>query len=393
MKTAKTIILVGLGASIVIASALGGALADRLFVIKPLDYLLKRQAVTQEQILKVVSSDSVVVDTADKASGSVVTVAIVKDQPQYTNDSFSDPFGFFGGFGMMPQPQATPQTQLNQLKQDIGSGFVVERGGIIVTNKHVVSDTGGKYRVIDKNDKEYEVKQIYRDPSNDLALLKIDADLPPLALGDSSSIKVGQSVIAIGTALGEFRHTVTTGVISGLGRGIDASAGFGGAERLDGVIQTDAAINPGNSGGPLLNYSGEVVGVNVAVAAGAQNIGFALPINVVKDSLKEFDATGKFSRPFLGIRYKMVDKNLAILNNVAAGAYVMEVIDPSPAKNAGLKAGDIVTSLGGEAVDPADNNSLTKIIAKHKAGEKLQVEFVRDGKKQTLDITLQESSG
>lgn len=386
LKISLVWVMVGV---VVLASALGGALADRLFVIKPLDLIFKRDAVGKtivKEQTKIVNEEGGVVETVQKVSDSVVTVSITKEQIQANRDMFFDPFGFFGYI-----PPSTQDGEARKIKQDIGSGFVVEEDGMIVTNKHVVGDQGATYRVITKDNKEYEVKKIYRDPVNDLAILKIDAKLPPLELGDSNNLKVGQFVIAIGTALGEFRHTVTTGVISGLGRGIDASAGFGAlAERLDGVIQTDAAINPGNSGGPLLDSQGKVIGVNVAVASGAQNVGFALPIDVIKESLKQFDQTGKFSRPFVGVRYKMISKEVAVLNDLVSGAYIIEVMEGSSAMEAGLKPGDVITKLGGEAIDPQDLASLTKIITKHKVGEKLKIEFVRAGNKQSAEVELKE---
>src|SRR3990172_3141305 len=237
-------IVIGLALGVVlIASALGGALADRLFVIKPLDSLVARQDAkglrggTIEQ--KVLNEESIVTEVAQRVSPSVVTVAI--EEPQRRILEFN-PFG--GGFRSRIE---------GGQPQDIGSGFIVSEDGLIITNKHVVSDTDSKYKVITKDGKEYEVQKVSRDPSNDLAVLKIDpsADsgqaLQPVDLGESDNLKVGQFVIAIGTALGEFRHTVTTGVISGLGRGITAGSVFEGfVERLDDVIQTDAAINPGN---------------------------------------------------------------------------------------------------------------------------------------------------
>jgi S1-C subfamily serine protease len=238
----------------------------------------------------------VVIDVADRASPSVVTVSV--KTPRQRVLQFSPFGGFSEGFR-------------GGEDQDIGSGFVVSENGLIVTNKHVVSDTSATYKVITKEDKEYEVKEISRDPSNDIAVLKIDASsLKPIELGDSSDLKVGQFVIAIGTALGEFRHTVTTGVVSGLGRGITAGSSFEGyVERLDNVIQTDAAINPGNSGGPLLNSAGQVIGINVAIAEGANNIGFAIPVNIVKEALKVFNSTGKFpAKAFLGLGTRQFPK-------------------------------------------------------------------------------------
>ncbi|MEK7166461.1 MAG: PDZ domain-containing protein, partial [Patescibacteria group bacterium] len=218
-------------------------------------------------------------------------------------------------------------------------------------------------------------------------------NLQPIEMGDSSGIKVGQMAIAIGTALGEFRHTVTTGVISGLGRGITAGSPFEGfAEKLDNVIQTDAAINPGNSGGPLLNSSGQVIGVNTAVAQGGQNIGFALPINVVKEGLDNFNKTGQFSRPYLGIRYSTITRDLALMNEVPEGAYVREVIQGGPAEKAGLEAGDIITKIDGLRMSGADGE-VAKVIGGKKVGDSISLEYWREGQSKTINVTLAEFSG
>jgi 2-alkenal reductase len=338
-------------------------------------------------VREILQEESAVTKVVDEVTPSVVSVGI-KRQPASNNinNFFFDPFGFFN----QPQPdsQSEPETE-----QDIGSGFVIEAEGLIVTNKHVVADIGADYRVISSKDEEMVVEKIYRDPVNDLAILKVTpplTGLKPVKLGDSDNLKVGQTVIAIGTALGEFRSTVTTGVISGLGRGINAGGPFGGgSERLDNVIQTDAAINPGNSGGPLLNSSGEVIGVNAAVSKAAQNIGFALPINVVKAAIDNFNQTGKFSRPYLGVRYQMIDQKTAILNSVPRGAYVVEVVSGSPAQQGGIKTGDIITEISGDKL--TDDNSVAQIIAQKKPGEQVEVEIFRDDQKQTLKLTLGES--
>ncbi len=376
------------------AAATTGALADRLFVIKPLDLITKRTGSTLQTdangSVHIVNEQSSVIDSSERVSPSVVTVAITKQQRILRQSPFMgfDPFGVFGGQSFS---QDTGKTQ--EIKQDIGSGFVVDKEGLIVTNKHVVSDTQATYRIITKDDKEYEVKKIYRDPINDLAILKVEATLPPIELGDSEKLKVGQSVIAIGTALGEFRHTVTTGVISGLGRGITAGENGGAvAEKLDNVIQTDAAINPGNSGGPLLNWDGQVIGVNVAVAEGANGIGFALPINVIKESLKNFEATGKFSRPFLGVQYRIIPKQTALLNDVAAGALVIDVVKDSPAEKAGLKAGDVLTKFDGtDLTTLSDQTTLSALISKKKVGDKVSVDYMRDSNKASVTVTLEEA--
>jgi serine protease Do len=179
-------------------------------------------------------------------------------------------------------------------------------------------------------------------------------------------------------------------VVSGLGRGITAGSVFeGSAERLDNVIQTDAAINPGNSGGPLLNSAGQVIGINVAVAAGGQNIGFAIPINVIKEAIENFNKTGKFERPFVGIRYRMINRDVALMNDVPQGAYVVEVITNSPADKAGIKAGDIVTKFNDQSLKD-ENVDLAKLISQKKVGEKITLTIWRDGKEMEKEVILQE---
>lgn len=335
----------------------------------------------QEKV-RIISEESVVIDVVEKVSPSVVTVGMTKTRSLGEFFEFNpfDPFSIF----RIPKRE-------EKVQQNIGTGFVVSKEGLIVTNKHVVADKEAQYQVLTKDDKSYKVEKIFRDPANDLAILKVNAPLlKPVELGDSSHLKVGQFVIAIGTALGEFKNTVTTGVISGLGRGITAGSPFEGyVERLDDVIQTDAAINPGNSGGPLLNSSGQVIGVNVAVSTAGQNIGFAIPINVVKESLANFSKTGKFSRPFLGVRYRMITRDLALLNEVPQGAYIVEVVSGSAADKAGLREGDIITSVNGQAVRE-EKGGLAKIISQKKVGESLLLEIWRDGQTLTLRATLGE---
>lgn len=333
--------------------------------------------------VRVVSEESVVIDVVKKVSPSVVTVGVIKTAAK--NIIEINPFDPFGTFNLPDNQQKT--------EQDIGSGFIITSDGLLVTNKHVVADTQAKYKVVTSDDKSYDIQKIYRDPNNDLAILKIDAkDLMPVELGDSSKLQVGQMAIAIGTALGEFRQTITKGVISGLGRGITAGSPFEGfVERLDNVIQTDAAINPGNSGGPLLNSSGQVIGVNTAVASGSENIGFAIPINIVKEAIDNFNKTGQFSRPFLGVRYKMISRDLALLNDVPEGAYVVAVILDSPADKGGVKTGDILTKFDGVLVKDNDNG-LAGLIGKKKVGDSVAIEYWRNKETKTVTIKLEESS-
>jgi S1-C subfamily serine protease len=332
-----------------------------------------------ENKVKVVTEESVVIDTVKKVGPSVVTVA--EEITRSSGNSMQ--FGPFSIFGL---PESSEQDSTSPVEpQNIGSGFIISSDGLIVTNKHVVSDSAEKYQVITSNDKKYDVEKIYRDPVTDVAIIKIDPaqnttqKLTPVELGDSKKLQVGQFVIAIGTALGEFKNTVTTGVISGLSRGITAGDPFAQeAENIQNVIQTDAAINPGNSGGPLLNSAGQVIGVNTAVAQNGQNIGFALPINVIRDSLKSFNETGQFNRPYLGIAYKMISRDVAILNNLPEGAYVQRVVEGSAAEKAGVKVGDIITKLDDTKIQSKSEPST--IISKKKVGETITITLWKENK-------------
>lgn len=371
--------LLGLSISVlVLASFFGGAIADRIFVIKPLDALTGKKSISRitsssssplSNLVEEEVQRAAVPDIVDQAASSVVTVQIRQQRRIIEPDGN----GLFSLFGV----PVTGTEKIEQIQKDIGTGFVVQ-GGFIITNRHVVSDTNAEYTVIDYQDTAYAVSSIYRDPGNDLAILKIDGNsLPVLELGDSDQIRVGEGVIAIGTALGEFRHTVTTGVISGLGRGLSATSGLD-IESLENVIQTDAAINPGNSGGPLINFNGQVIGVNVAVSSAAQNIGFAIPINAVKSSLDNFNRTGQFDRPFLGVRFRTISEQAASFNDVPQGAYIVEVVEGSSAAEAGLQAGDIVTEFDGQNIQQSDAN-LAELINQKKIGDQIALTYWREG--------------
>lgn len=274
----------------------------------------------------------------------------------------------------------------------IGTGFVVSDKGIIVTNRHVVDDPSLTYSVVDKEGKQYEISKIYRDPVLDLAIVQVNnSTLKHLELGDSSKLKVGQSAVAIGNALGQFTNTVTVGIVSGLGRNLVAEDFFGSSsENLDDLIQTDAAINPGNSGGPLLNLSGEVIGVNVAISQGAQNIGFAIPINSVKRIVDEFSKTGTVSRPFLGISYEYIDEDDAQRFNMPKGAFVQSVSQGSGAQEAGLKRGDIITEIDGVKIN--QQQSVAHIISTKKVGDKVVLKVWYGGSERTVSAILQQST-
>ena len=263
--------LLGLSVSILILiSFFAGAIADRVFVVKPINFLTNKNKFQSQnkvdestRLSTLVSPEASIADVAEVAAESVVTIIARREKSAF------------------------------EVRRDVGTGFVVSEAGLVVTNKHVVSDQEAEYLIVDKNNNEYSILEIYPDPTNDLALIKIDNSslIPELLLADSAYLRVGEEVIAIGTALGEFRHTVTTGVISGLGRSVQSiDSELKKVDDLTGLIQTDAAINLGNSGGPLLDRLGQVIGVNVAVGVGLDNVSFALPINLVKNLMSNYEA-------------------------------------------------------------------------------------------------------
>jgi len=274
---------------------------------------------------------------------------------------------------------------------NIGTGFVVDASGWIVTNQHVVSSSSADYKVVTSDGEQYDVTEVVRDDANDIAILKIDAqNLKVLPFGDSDNLAVGQDVIAIGTPLGEYSGSVTKGIISGLDRSVSASSSWYGAtsKTYEGVIQTDAAVNPGNSGGPLLNSQGEIIGVNFATTSGADNISFALPINIVKEKIEEYRTYGKFIKPYLGVSYQTISEFEAYYySNVVAGAFVVSIDSNGPAYVAGIRKGDIITKFGEDDVTA----SLATLIQKHEVGEEIDVEYYRSGSTDTTTVTLVEA--
>ena len=281
-------------------------------------------------------------------------------------------------------------------QQGIGTGFVIESGGLIITNNHVVCTEGVDYAVVMKDKKTYDVKKIDLDPSNDIAILKIDAkNLPFLELGNSDPevLKAGQKVIAIGNALGQFQNSVTVGVVSGLGRGITAGstgcANQQGRETLQNVIQTDAALNPGNSGGPLLDLSGRVIGVNFAISGSGENLGFVIPINRVKDIIDQYKKDGKIIKPYLGVVYQTIDGDIASVQKVPQGAFVRRVVSGSPADKAGVEAGDIITELNSQKL--GEDADLVSVLNTLKSGQKIEIKVYRDGKTKSLSAILGET--
>ena len=283
----------------------------------------------------------------------------------------------------------------SQSQEGAGTGIIISADGYILTNKHVVSDTSELSVVTSDGTVYTDAEVIGTDPLNDLAFIKVSGvkDLRPATLGDSSSVRIGQNVVAIGNSLGEFQNTVTSGIISGTGRPVSAQGGNS-IENLTDLIQTDAAINPGNSGGPLTNLSGQVIGINTAIAEDAQSIGFSIPINSAKGIIKNLLKTGKVQRAYLGINYVTITPEVAKEYNlpVKKGAYVMNddgasVISGSPAEKAGIKNKDIITKVGD--LNVGELGSVASLISEYPIGDEVQITLLRGGKTMTVTVALQ----
>lgn len=372
---------------------------------------------SEAQPLKNITEDKKYIEESDyisaiqKVSPAVVSIIESKSLQTY----YQQPMMFFQGdpfFNQFFGQQQMPQQQMQQKqgstkKQKVGggSGFIVTSDGLVVTNRHVVQDPEADYTVVLSDGREYKAQVLSKDTLNDLAVIKIlpkddssgakISSLPVVEFGDSDSLKVGQRVLAIGNALGEYQNTVTAGIISAQGRKITANDGNGSAETLTGLLQTDAAINPGNSGGPLVNMQGQVIGVNVAIAASANNIGFAIPFNDVSPIITSVQKTGKIVRPYAGVRYQMLTEERAKeleLTGVTYGALLLgndetgqfAVIPGGPGDKAGLKKGDVILEIDGKKLD--QNYPLQQSIRSKKPGDSINLKVWTSGK--TVEKTL-----
>ncbi|MFH1405443.1 MAG: trypsin-like peptidase domain-containing protein [Patescibacteria group bacterium] len=339
-------------------------------------------------------------DIVEQVNPAVVSIAIFQDVPvmeQYYEDPFKD---FFGGNS--PFQFQIPRYRQNGTQQKEvggGSGFIISADGYIVTNAHVVLSDDAQYKVYLLSGESYDALVIARDDVLDIALIKIEATgLEHLAFGDSDKLRLGERVIAIGNALAEFNNSVSVGIVSGLSRSITAGNGIGFSEALENVIQTDAAINPGNSGGPLLNMKGEVVGVNVAVAMGSENIGFALPSNAVKPVVEMIKEHGRVVRPYLGVRYMQINAEVAQKNSLPYeyGALVLRgenqmdlaVIPGSPADLAGLVENDIILEINSKKLDA--DTQLASMIRKMSVGDEITLKVYHKGEEIELKVALTE---
>ncbi len=334
-----------------------------------------------------------IVEIAKKVSPAVITIVISKDLPQVEGFYYL-PYGDKNFLVPQLKKGKSEKTRVGG-----GSGFIVSSDGYVLTSQHVVSDPEADYVVIIDPTRKFPAKVLARDPINDIAILKIEGEnLSFIELGDSDQIEPGESVIAVGNPLGEFHDTISAGIVSGLSRFITAYSGLSQeTAHLKGLIQTDAAINPGNSGGPLVNMEGKVIGINAAMAENAQNLGFAIPINYAKKDLEEVKQYGKLKRPFLGVKYLILNQEIARQNKLPLGygALIIRerfgeeaIIKDSPAEKAGLKEFDILLEVNGEKI--TEKNPLANILQKFGTNDEIEIKTLRAGKELILKIRLEE---
>ena len=349
--------------------------------------------------------ENAIIKTVKSILPAVVSISVAKEEKVLEEEIFSRIFRAPGYAPIYPEDieseiKKAPHDEKGRVQLGGGSGFLASSDGLVLTNKHVVMDPNASYSVMASDGKIYEAAVLARDPINDIAILKIPAkNLPVVKLGSSENVELGQTVVAIGNALGQFQNSVSTGIISGLSRLITATTDFSGhQERLRGLIQTDAAINPGNSGGPLVALDAKAVGINSAIVFGAQNIGFAIPIERAKQALEEIKKYGRIRKPFLGVRYLILnpglktkfhlplEKGALIVNEGVPGDEA--VIAGSPAEKAGLKEFDVIISCNQKSV--TEKETLEDILSESQVGDKISIRVLRQGKEFDAELTLQE---
>ena len=366
---------------IILLALVAGFVGGRFGSSSSVTSLSNANSATKQQIVS--TEEDVIASTAETVGKSVVSITVS------STVEGQDFFGF----------------RQSYQQQGAGTGIIISNKGIIITNKHVVAGDADSVSVTLVDGTVLDASVIARDTRNDVAFIKITdtkgKELVPAKLGDSGTLKVGQKVIAIGNALGEFQNTVTSGIVSGYGREITAGDG-GSSEDLTNLIQTDAAINQGNSGGPLVNLSGEVIGINTAITSSAsgQSLGFAIPVNDIKAQMASVLEKGKIERPYLGVRYRAIDERYAFVYNlpVQKGAYLAPsedgstaIIKGSPADKAGLEEKDIITKIDDTEID--EKNDLVTILSSKKVGDVVRLTVLRVGKELSVSATLEVAPG
>lgn len=320
-----------------------------------------------------------------KVNPAVVNIEVDKDEP----------------FNILNPQTGAVSTSTEIVALGNGTGFLISKDGYVLTNRHVLSGTDGKtgiYKITLSNGKKYYAQYIDQDPLKDLAVLKIfDKNLPYVELGDSDKLQLGTTVIAIGNTLGRYKNSATKGIISGLKRSLDVYDPNAIIGYLDNILQTDAEINKGNSGGPLIGLDGKVVGINVALDAAGNSVGFSIPINDAKPAINSILEKGRIIRPSMGVRHIMITPEIAKQYKLSreSGAWVNNGVNPAPsvvagtpAQKAGILEGDIIFEVNGIKVD--GDNSLTSIIFKYKPGDKVNLKIQRGDKVLEKNLELVE---
>jgi len=416
LKGTALIIVIFIAIGFVIGNIFWNSVKDYAdYFFQQFQYEVAQPVVVEQKPVKYVSDipyEQAIIAAVKKTSPSVVSIVISKNLPVY-EEQLVNPFGDIPSFESPFNFQIPQYVQKGTKLQEVGagSGFIVSEDGLVLTNKHVVSDAAAEYTVILNDHAKYKAKVLALDPVQDIAILKIVTDglvdssgqvkkFPTSVLGDSNGIEIGQGAIAIGNALGQFSNSVSVGIVSGLGRTVSASDQGGSfSETLENIIQTDAAINSGNSGGPLINLKGEVIGVNTAMAQGAQSIGFAIPINIAKRDINQVIKSNKIMYPFLGVRYVLVDEEVQKKYNLSVdyGAIILQgekgeaaIVKDSSAEKAGLKAKDVILEFNGEKI--SKDNPMTKIIQNYNPEDKINLKILRDGKEIMVDVILGQRS-
>jgi S1-C subfamily serine protease len=345
--------------------------------------------------------DKRVIRTIKKVMPAVVSIAIAKHLEDLEKEIPKELYPFLPS-GPNGQKLQVPETMVDKrgmVQIGGGSGFVVQENGLILTNKHVISDSKAEYTVILNDGRRFPAEILSRDPINDVAIIKIKTDkLPCLKLGDATKLELGQSVVAIGNALGVFKNTVSLGIVSGLSRSITAqSEPDAPPQEMRGLIQTDAAINPGNSGGPLVDEDGRVIAINAAIVSGAQSISFAIPVNAAKRDLEDIKKYGRIRRPLLGLRYLMIDEDMKAKMNLPVdyGALVVResehdyaVVPGSPADKAGLREKDIVLTINAKKLD--HDHPIQDMLENLNVGDEIEMRLLRDGHEMGVKTVLAE---
>ncbi|MFH1253142.1 MAG: trypsin-like peptidase domain-containing protein [Candidatus Uhrbacteria bacterium] len=368
--------------------ATGGYLADKYFSLT--SSLLSSPNRVDENIVKMIEEESSAINVVDNVTPAVVSIVVQKPFKDLTPaQQYSYGQDYYG--------QSEDPDRLVDLS--FGTGFLVSADGYVVTNRHVAADEEFVFSVVTNNDEEFTAEFVAADPLLDIAILKITGENFSVAvMGDSDKIQVGQTVIAIGNALSQYQNTVTKGIVSGINRRVSAYDFDLGSEIIEGAIQTDAAINPGNSGGPLINLLGEVIGMNTAINSEGQGLGFAIPINEVKQAVESVKQNGRIVRPYLGVRFLMIDKDYATAEKlsvnqgalIVAGSYVDElaVVPESPAAKAGLQEDDIILKVNDQEL--SDENSLSSVIRDYQPGEIIKMSVLRGEETVEVSVTLEE---